>query len=122
MVIVGLFFMTVHVFGQTNDFILVNPETPPSFPGGFDSLKVFISRNLRYPPTRIDIEQKVFVQFVVNEDGSLSDTKIIKGLCEPCNKNALELFSKMPNWIPGKRFDKTIKTTMVLPIKFGSSK
>lgn len=93
-------------------------EQSPAFPGGLDSLKSFISKNLKYPYKRQDVEGKVFVQFVVNEDGSISDVNVIKGLCEPCDKNAIEVISKMPKWIPGKVQDKIVKTKMVIPIKF----
>lgn len=75
-------------------------EQSPAFPGGLDSLRNFISKNLKHP--RKDIEGKVFIQFAVNKDSSLSDIEVIKGLCKSCDKNAMEVISKMPNWIPGK--------------------
>jgi protein TonB len=103
---------------QFKGSIFINPETPPSFPGGIDSLEMFTAKNLRYPYKRLDVEGRVYVQFTVNNDGSLSDAKVIKGLCEPCDKNALELFSIMPKWIPGRMYDKPVKMQMIYPVKF----
>lgn len=104
------------------DSVIIDPiERAPTFPGGIDSLKKFISSNLKYPYKRLDIEGIVYVEFIVNEDGSVSDSKVVKGLCTPCDKNAIEVVSKMPKWIPGKMFDKIVKMKMVYPVKYKSS-
>jgi len=57
----------------------------------------------------------VFIEFVVNEDGSLSDFKVVKGLSETIDKSVLETFMKMPNWVPARKDSKPIKTKMVMP-------
>lgn len=91
---------------------------PPvaSFPGGYDSLRIFVSRNLKYP--KQCFEGRVYVEFMVHKNGSISDTKIIKGLSERYNKSALDVFSKMPRWIPGEIQGKPVKTKMIYPITF----
>jgi len=94
------------------------PEIQPTFPGGFDSLRSFLSKNLIYPKRNAVSEDIVVIEFVVNIDGSLSNLKVVKGSCERCNKSALDVFSKMPKWIPGREADKPKAMKMLYPIKF----
>ena len=90
----------------------------PTFPGGPDSLKEFVNKNLQYPSGLVDIEGKVFVQFVIDEEGRVTETKIVKGLCDQCDKNVVELLEKMPKWFPSKENGKAQKTKMIIPISF----
>src|SRR5215813_5708205 len=90
----------------------------PSYPGGIDSLMTFIKRNVKYPKGRVDYAGVVYVSFIVNEDGSSTDFKIVKGLCEPCDKNAIEVLEKMKKWIPAMVNEKPAKTRMVIPVKY----
>ena len=100
------------------DSIFSDPEIHPSFPGGYDSLNAFVSRNLKYPSCREDFEGRVYVHFTVNKDGSLSDIKVIKGLSVMCDKNALDLFQNMPHWIPGKVNGLAVPMRMIFPVRF----
>jgi len=90
----------------------------PAFPGGLDSLKNYINRNLKHPSGDTDIEGKVFVQFVIDEGGHVTEPKIIKGLCDQCDKNAIEVMERMPKWTPAKENGKGRKTRMIMPITF----
>ena len=92
-------------------------EPSATFPGGLDSLKLFIKKNLKQ--TRLCAEGKVYVKFVVNVDGSLSDVKTLRGISPECDANALDVFTKMPKWIPGKLENKPVKQSLVMPIIFG---
>jgi periplasmic protein TonB len=114
-------FVTFEAFSQDDKSILIHPETYPSFPGGSDSLRRFIDRNQKYPDKIKDVKGTVYIQFTINEDGSLSEIIVLRGLNEFCDKNALEIFSKMPKWIPGKMYDKIVKMKMVYPVKYKSS-
>jgi protein TonB len=93
-------------------------EISPSFPGGNEALYKFIKQNLKYPPRRADCAGVVFVRFLVNEDGTLSNLEVIKGLCEICDNNALEVFRNMPKWVPGKINNKPAKIRMICPIRY----
>jgi len=93
-------------------------ESQAEFPGGYDSMKTFIRRNTRYPSPRTCVEGNVFVQFIVNEDGSVTDAKVIRGLCEQCDRNALLVISKMPKWMPARENGKFLKSKLIIPIKF----
>jgi protein TonB len=102
---------------ESKPFVCIIPEIPPSFPGGLDSLRSFVSKNLVSPKNE-DYEGMVVIEFVVNIDGSLNNIKVAKGLCGPCDKSALEVFSKMPKWIPGREVGKPKAMRMYYPIKF----
>jgi periplasmic protein TonB len=94
-------------------------EHMPEFPGGVKALQEYIYKNINQPR---GADGNVFVSFVVMEDGTLSDIKVVKGLNDACDKSAMEVVSKMPRWIPANADGKKVATRMVLPIKFGSRK
>lgn len=114
--------LTLTSFGQeidsTNSIACVFVSEPmPSYPGGLAEMDRFIKKNLKYPKGMC-VEGKVYVEFIVNENGSLSDFKVVKGLTDPFNNSALETIKKMPNWIPAKRDNQAIRTKMIIPITF----
>jgi len=90
------------------------------YPGGFDALAKLLYNNLKYPPDarRMGIQGSVFVSFVVNKDGSITDINIIKGIGGGCDQEAIRIVSIFPKWIPGKQNGKAVKSRFVLPIKF----
>lgn len=116
--------MAIGAFGQTKDAVasdttsFADPMIYPSFPGGQAGLKEYIDKNFNWIQGQITVEGIVFVEFVVEKDGKVKDVKIVKGLCESCEKEALRLVKNMPKWIPGSENGKKVKTRMVLPIKF----
>lgn len=76
--------------------IIVDPvEHSATFPGGVDSLRRFIKKNLVRPPANFK-NGRVYVQFVVNKDGTTSDFTVVRGLTEECNDSALDVLRKMP--------------------------
>lgn len=118
-----LIFITSNTFGQDKDSldasdIIFVSEPQPSYPGGYVEMGNFLKKNLKYPRVPRTVKGKVFIEFIVNVDGSLSDFKILKGLGEPFDTTALETIKKMPNWIPAKRDNKPILSKMVMPVAF----
>ena len=95
-------------------------ETQPQFPGGEDSLYNFIYSNLRYPQVAKDnaIEGRVFLTFVVEKDGSITNVKIIRDIGGGCGHEAKRVVEMMPKWIPGKQNGKPVKVQFNLPIIF----
>jgi protein TonB len=112
--------LTFSTFGQeiNDEEIICFFGTQPTFPGGLDSLKSFLKRHVKFPHLDKVTSGKVFIEFNVTEDGSVTDIKVIKGLCDSCDRNAIEALSKMPKWIPAKQNDKPVKTRMIIPITF----
>ena len=98
-------------------------EEQPEFPGGMAALDKYLHKNLRYPKDakRLGIDGKVFVQFVVDKDGTIppNEIKVVKGLSASCDAEAVRLVTEFPTWKPGYQNRKPIKAKFVLPIRFG---
>ncbi|MBO0936237.1 TonB family protein [Fibrella sp. HMF5335] len=105
--------------GSENEVFTV-VEQQPVFPGGMQALTKFLDDNIQYPDAarRAQVSGKVFVQFVVNTDGSLGDLQILKGLGFGCDAEAIRLMKAMPNWVPGRQSGKPVTVRYNLPINF----
>lgn len=90
------------------------------FPGGLNKLLLFLSENTKYPKVaqRNNIQGRVFVQFVVNKKGNVTNVKILKGVNPDLDAEALRVVKLMPNWIPAKQHNRLVKISYVVPIKF----
>ena len=88
--------------------------------GGYPVLYEYIGKNLKYPQQARTqgIEGKVFIEFVVNVDGTLSDFVAIKGIGAGCDQEAMNVLKKSPLWNPGKQNGKAVRQRMVIPINF----
>jgi len=80
----------------------------------------FLSKNLRYPEMAKEnnIQGRVTVKFVVNEDGEVSDVQVVKGIGGGCDEEAKRVVQKMPKWKPGKQNGRPVKVYFTLPITF----
>lgn len=95
-------------------------EVEPQFIGGEEAMQKFIKENIRYPVEAIQngYDGKVFVMFVVEHDGSISNVKIARGAHPLLNDEALRVIRLMPNWKPGYHKDIAVRTRVVTPIVF----
>lgn len=102
------------------DEIFTIVENQPEPKGGYSAFYDFISNNLKYPQRAIisGIEGKVFVQFVVEKDGSLTDIQVIRGIGFGCDEEAVRVISNAPKWIPGRQRGRPVRVKMILPIHF----
>lgn len=108
---------------QTDESVMIDPvETMPEFPGGKDSLRTFIERNNNWQVGQLTIVGKVFVGFVVEQDGSITNIEIIRGLYETCDTEAKRIVGLMPNWKPAELQGKPVRIKMILPITFDGMK
>ena len=99
--------------------IFIDPEISPSFPGGDPALNAYISSNLKFPTCfREESQGTVYISFMVEEEGNLTEIKIIRGLGFGYDDEAIRLIEQMPNWIPGSVHGKPIRTRFVIPINF----
>lgn len=91
-----------------------------SFPGGKEMLRRYIRENLRYPEdaARNKIQRRVVVVFIVQKDGSITGANVVDGINDSLSQEALRLVNAMPNWEPGRKNGKFVKTRMTLPINF----
>jgi len=95
-------------------------EFMPQYEGGLEAMSKFIRKNLKYPAVarRMGIEGSVFVSFVIDTQGNVTETKVIKGISKECDEEAVRVISKMPAWIAGRQGNMPVMVRMVLPIKF----
>ncbi len=92
----------------------------PNFPGGQTAMLNYLNQQLTYPQAARDfeIEGSVYVQFVVNKDGSLSDIEVVRGLGYGCNQEAIRIVKSMPKWQPGQQNGQSVPVIYTLPVKF----
>ena len=105
------------------DSIYDYPAVMPEFPGGQQAFVNYLNTNIIYPEDakEMGIEGKVFVSFVVFEDGSIQQVSILRGIKGnlSCEKEVLRLIKRMPNWIPGKNNSgNVLKARVKTPIVF----
>ncbi|MEM9674201.1 MAG: TonB family protein [Bacteroidota bacterium] len=102
------------------DNIFITVEDQPEPEGGMRLFYDYVQSNLTYPAQarQMGIEGKVFVQFVVDTDGSLTDVKAIKGIGAGCDEEAVRVIQEALPWNPGTQRGKLVKVRMVLPITF----
>ncbi len=105
------------------DVVFTAVEVQPEFPGGEEGLAVFLQKNIKYPKVdkKKNIQGKVYLQFVVERDGSLSDFKIIRTPSETISAETLRVFQLSPDWIPGRQNGKPVRVQFTLPINFSLS-
>ena len=119
--ILGMAIEPVEVMeGEEESDIYVVVDDDPEFPGGKDALEMFIRDSLRYPQMALDnkIQGKVYVTFVVEEDGSISNPKLLRDIGALCGKEAIRMVKSMPKWKPGMKGGKPVRVRYNLPVRF----
>lgn len=106
--------------GEDPDKVYLIVEQQPEFPGGMGALMKFIAQKMKYPPQarRMGIDGQVYVSFVVDADGKITDAQVIKGIGGGCDQEAVRVIESMPPWKPGKQGGRPVKVRFVLPVKF----
>lgn len=100
---------------------IIPPEIMPEFPGGQDALKKFLTKNTRWPKTTADTTGVVYVNFLVQDDGTVTEVNVIKGIHKDFDAEAVRVVKRMPRWKPGKRNGKKEATRLTLPIRFAEN-
>jgi TonB family protein len=95
-------------------------EKMPSFPGGDEARVNFMMKNLKYPEEAMkkNITGKVFVNFIVRADGSISSVKVLRGIGGGCDEEAVRVIRLMPKWNPGMDKGKPVDVQFTMPIVF----
>ena len=95
-------------------------EHLPSFPGGQQKLMEFIHDNINYTEEmdQTCVMGRVIVSFVIEEDGSITDPKVVKSVHPLYDKEALRVVSIMPKWIPGEQNGKPVRVKYTIPVSF----
>jgi protein TonB len=108
---------------EVEDNTIFNPhelQEQANFPGGIKEFYKYVSENIKYPKMarRQGIEGKVFVQFVVEKDGRLTDLKVTKGIGSGCDEEAVRVLRECKPWNPAKQRGKAVRVKMSIPINF----
>lgn len=95
-------------------------EKMPEFPGGEEKLNLYIRKSIKYPDSAKvnEIKGNVYIGFVVEKDGSISNIELLRGIGYGCDEIALNAIKEMPNWIPGEQRGKKVRVKYTLPVSF----
>ena len=108
----------VDMYNEPLDFRVV--EDLPQFPGGAVEFMKWLTKNLKYPAVaqQRKVQGRVVAQFIVNQDGSVSDIQVVERLSTECDREALRVLRMMPKWQPGLMNAKPCRTKVCIPIVF----
>lgn len=108
--------MVPRVVADVVDF----PDVDASFPGGMDSMTIWIKENLKYPEISKELgdQGRVYVMFVVNTDGSITDISVVRSIANELDIEAKRLVRSMPNWNPGRVNGSPVRSRLRLSVDF----
>lgn len=122
---------TIQVDGKSRDFSMIQygpsqekiftiVEQQPEFPGGIDPLMNFLRENIRYPLSsrQAGHEGTVYVEMVIDKDGSVTEVKAMKGVDQALDAEAVRVVKLLPRWKPGSQNGRNVRTQFIIPIKF----
>lgn len=95
-------------------------EVMPEFPGGEKALFQWLAENIKYPGICAEqgIQGRVYAQFVVDKDGSITDIKVVRSPDPYLSQEAIRVLANMPKWKPGMQRDKPVRVKFSIPIMF----
>jgi protein TonB len=110
------------VVEEEPDQVFVSVEEMPVFPGGEEGLMKYLAKNIQYPAMEKDanIQGVVYVYFVVNKDGKVSNVEVKRGVKggPGLDKEAIRVISSLPKWTPGKQNGRPAMVSYTLPVRF----
>jgi protein TonB len=100
--------------------IFLTVEKAPGFPGGQEGFIHFLIKTVRYPASGVEnrIQGRVWLTFVVEKDGSLTDIKIAKGVSKDIDAEAVRVMKASPKWAPGMQNGKPVRVMYPMPVNF----
>jgi len=103
-----------------SDEVFVIVEDLPGFPGGIEAMHRFLQQNIRFPAIAREagIQGTVFVTFVVERDGSITNVRVLRGIGGGCDEEAVRVVSMMPRWEPGRQRGRPVRVQFNMPIRF----
>jgi periplasmic protein TonB len=112
--------MPVTVETEEKNQIYIAVEQNPEFAGGMNALLKFLQKNLHYPTPAVNanVMGKVYMQFVVGQDGNISKVDVLKGIGFGCDEEAERVVKLMPKWSPGRQSGRAVAVKFTLPISF----
>lgn len=95
-------------------------EEMPEFPGGTEALQKYLAQSVRYPVIAQEngIQGRVYIQFVINQNGEVTNATILRGVDPSLDREALRVVEAMPKWKPGKQRNRPVRVSYTVPINF----
>lgn len=105
---------------KEEEVFLVVEEMPSFGSGDANGFRTWVSQNMKYPEVAAEngIQGRVFVQFVVEADGRLTNVRVIRGVDPALDKEAIRVIESSPKWNPGKQRGKPVRVSYTFPITF----
>lgn len=105
---------------KSKDGVYFEAEQMPEYPGGFEALKSDIMSSVKYPEDAKTkgIQGKVYVSFIVNKQGKVTNAKVEKGVEPSLDKESLRVINGLKTWKPGKDKGKLVDVGFTIPIQF----
>lgn len=105
---------------EKEDEIFVFVEDQPEFPGGDGARIKYLQDNIHYPEMAKEsgIQGTVYVTFVVEKDGRITQVKVLRGIGGGCDDEAVRIIKNMPKWKPGKQRGRAVRAQFNMPIRF----
>jgi periplasmic protein TonB len=112
--------VAIEIEEESDEEFFTVVENMPEFPGGDAGLMKYIQKNVKYPPIakEYNITGKVYVSFIVDKSGSVTDVKIAKGVDKSLDAEALRVVKSLPKYKPGKQRGKAVRVMFTIPINF----
>jgi protein TonB len=112
--------IAIEIEEESDDEFFMVVENMPVFPGGDLGLMKYIQRNVKYPPIakEYNITGKVYVSFIVDKSGSVTNVKIVRGVDKNLDAEALRVVKSLPKYKPGKQRGKAVRVMFTIPINF----
>jgi protein TonB len=94
-------------------------DVKPEFPGGMNEFYKFVGKNYQ-PPLGKNVSGKIYVSFIIEKDGSLTDLKVVRDIGNGAGKEAIRVLQISPKWLPGELNGKRVRCNFLLPIAINS--
>jgi protein TonB len=100
--------------------IIDYPDVEAGFPGGAAAMKKFLAENIKYPEIAMELgdQGRVFIEFVVNKDGSIEQVKVLRGVSREIDVEAKRVVRRMPEWQPAESNGEPVRARCRIPINF----
>lgn len=104
----------------SQDKVFIAIEQQPKYPGGEQALFKYLAQNIKYPKNAREngISGTVYIQFVVEKDGTIEEVKVLRGIGFGCDEEAIRVVKSMPKWKPGLQRGKPVRVSYNIPINF----
>ncbi|UZR95659.1 energy transducer TonB [Chondrinema litorale] len=105
---------------EKTEEIFMIVEEPAEPVGGYKEFYAYVSENLKYPrkALEVSVSGKVYIKFIVDKDGSLTNLEVARGIGYGCDEEAIKVLQNAPKWKPGRQRGRNVKQQMIIPIVF----